>query len=67
MPLGSEIHVREAEGGWDVGGSSALLLTVLLVHLGVPLSYGLLLSLLGTLAAFLQLRRYFRVVRKQTN
>jgi hypothetical protein len=51
-------HVA-AEGGWDLGGSSALLLAALIVHLGLPLSYGLLLSLAGMTAAFLQLRRYF--------
>ncbi|HEX4861079.1 MAG TPA: MFS transporter [Rhizomicrobium sp.] len=59
-------HVA-AEGGWDVGGSSALLITALLVHLGVKLPYGLLLSLLGIAAAFLQLRRYFSGVRQHTN
>jgi MFS transporter, DHA1 family, inner membrane transport protein len=58
-------HVA-AEGGWDIGSASALLLTALLVHLGASLSFGLLLSLLGTAAALLQLRRYFRAVRQRT-
>ena len=59
-------HVA-AEGGWDIGGASGLLATALLVHLGLPLSYGVLLALLGAAAAFLQLRRYFGAVRNQTD
>jgi hypothetical protein len=58
-------HVA-AEGGWDVGGSSALLVTVLLLRLGVPLAYGVLVGLIGTAAAYWQLRAYFAQIRNQT-
>jgi hypothetical protein len=57
-PCTLRFHVA-AEGGWDIGGTSGLLAAALLVHLGVPLSYGVLLGLVGALGAFLQLRRYY--------
>jgi len=58
-------HVA-AEGGWDIGGASALLLTALLVHLGLPLAIGVPLSLAGTAAVLVQLRAYFAGARNTT-
>ncbi len=51
-------HVA-AEGGWDVGGSAGLLTAALLVHLGAPLSLGVLLALGGAAAVLILLRRYY--------
>lgn len=51
-------HVA-SEGGWDIGGASGLLTIALMVHLGLPLSFGVLTALLGAVAAFVQLRRYY--------
>lgn len=51
-------HVA-AEGGWDVGGASALLSAAALVHFGAPLSFGVLIGLIGTAGAYWQLRRYY--------
>lgn len=57
-PCSLRFHVA-AEGGWDIGGSAGLLSAALLVHLGLPLSYGVLLGLAGAAASFVQLRRYY--------
>jgi Major Facilitator Superfamily len=51
-------HVA-AEGGWDLGGGAGCLIAALLIGFGVPLSAGILLSLLGVAGAFLLLRRYY--------
>src|SRR5262249_18785845 len=48
-----------AEGGWDVGGASAMLVAALLSALGVPLWVGILMSLAGVLAMAVMLRRYY--------
>jgi DHA1 family inner membrane transport protein len=48
-----------AEGAWDVGSASGCLVAALLVALGVPLSVGILLSLIGTAGGFILLRRYY--------
>jgi MFS transporter, DHA1 family, inner membrane transport protein len=58
-PCVLRFHVA-AEGGWDVGGASALGLTALLVWLGAPLWSGSLLALIGAAAEFVLLRRYYR-------
>lgn len=51
-------HVA-TEGGWDVGGASAALITAALLSRNAPLSAGILLALIGACASFLLLRRYY--------
>jgi MFS transporter, DHA1 family, inner membrane transport protein len=51
-------HVA-AEGAWDVGSASGCLVAALLSALGVSLSVAILLSLIGALALFVLLRRYY--------
>jgi DHA1 family inner membrane transport protein len=51
-------HVA-TEGAWDVGGASGCLVAALLSALGVSLSVAILLSLLGAIALFVLLRRYY--------
>jgi hypothetical protein len=48
-----------AEGGWDVGVSSGLLVAALLVWRGVPVAETVLVSLVGTAIAVTLLRRYY--------
>ncbi|HEY1506547.1 MAG TPA: hypothetical protein VGF92_19750 [Stellaceae bacterium] len=48
-----------AEGGWDIGGAGGSLFAALLIGFGAPLSAGILLSLVGVVAAFLLLRRHY--------
>src|SRR5262249_49231703 len=57
-PCVLRFHVA-AEGGWDIGGSTAALTAATLLALGVPLGACILLSLVGAVAAFSLLRRYF--------
>jgi MFS transporter, DHA1 family, inner membrane transport protein len=57
-PCTLRFHVV-AEGGWDVGGASAMLVAALLSALGVPLWVGILMSLAGVLAMAVMLRRYY--------
>jgi MFS transporter, DHA1 family, inner membrane transport protein len=47
------------EGGWDVGAASGCMLAAGLLWAGAPISLGILLSLLGTAATFVLLRRYY--------
>ncbi|HWA90982.1 MAG TPA: MFS transporter [Rhizomicrobium sp.] len=58
-PCTLRFHVA-SEGGWDIGGASGLLAAALLVHIGQPLAYGVLLGLVGAAGALVQLRRYYR-------
>lgn len=57
-PCALRFHMA-AEAGWDLGGAAALSIAALLLALGVPISAVILLSLLGTAAVFVQLRRYY--------
>jgi MFS transporter, DHA1 family, inner membrane transport protein len=57
-PCTLRFHVM-AEGGWDVGGASALLIAALLTALGAPLWTSILLSLVGLAAMAVMLRRYY--------
>jgi hypothetical protein len=57
-PCTLRFHVV-AEGGWDVGGASGMLVAALLSALGVPLWVGILMSLAGVLAMAVMLRRYY--------
>jgi hypothetical protein len=57
-PCALRFHIA-SEGGWDLGGSAALLIAASLLASGVPIGAVILFSLPGTLAGFLLLRRYF--------
>jgi len=57
-PCPLRFHVA-TEGGWDVGGASALLLAALLIQLGTSLWAALLLSFVGLATSFVTLRRYY--------
>ena len=57
-PCALRFHIA-AEGGWDLGGASAGLISAGLLWLGAPLGACILLSLIGALAAFILLRRYY--------
>jgi MFS transporter, DHA1 family, inner membrane transport protein len=57
-PCPLRFHIA-SEGGWDLGGGVALLISAGLLAAGVPLGPVILLSLLGTLAGFLLLRHYY--------
>jgi hypothetical protein len=57
-PCTLRFHVM-AEGGWDVGGASGLLVAALLTALGAPLSASILLSLAGLAAMAVMLHRYY--------
>ena len=48
-----------AEGGWDIGGATGLLIAALMVSLGAPLWTGILLALAGLGFVFVLLRRYY--------
>jgi hypothetical protein len=57
-PCTLRFHVA-TEGAWDVGGATALLISALFVHLGLPLWTGILLSLIGVAGIFVVLRDYY--------
>lgn len=57
-PCALRFHIA-AEGGWDVGISSALCLIALLIWLGVPIGATISISLAGALCSFILLRRYY--------
>lgn len=57
-PCALRFHVA-TEGGWDAGGAAGCLAAAGLLWAGAPLSSAILLSLLGTTAAFALLRRYY--------
>jgi hypothetical protein len=57
-PCVLRFHIA-AEGGWDAGGASACLLAAGLIWAGAPLSAAIAVSLLGTVAAFVLLRKAY--------
>jgi MFS transporter, DHA1 family, inner membrane transport protein len=57
-PCTLRFHVV-AEGGWDIGGASGLLVAALLTALGVPLWVQILLALFGIAGMAAMLRRYY--------
>ena len=59
-PCPLRFHVA-TEGGWDAGGAAACVITAVMVSQGVPLAAGVLMSLAGAAAAYILLRRYYRV------
>jgi hypothetical protein len=59
-PCPLRFHVA-TEGGWDIGGGAGCLVIAFLSAAGAPLSVGVLLSLFGTAAWLVLLRRYYAV------
>jgi hypothetical protein len=57
-PCALRFHIA-AEGGWDLGGTAALLASAGLLVTGMPMGVAMLLPLLGVVAAFLLLRHYY--------
>jgi len=57
-PCPLRFHVA-TEGGWDIGGASGCLAVASLSALGTPLSFAILLSLLGACLSLYLLRRYY--------
>jgi MFS transporter, DHA1 family, inner membrane transport protein len=57
-PCALRFHIA-TEGGWDAGAASACLCAAALLWAGAPISLGVALSLPGTAAAFVLLRRYY--------
>ena len=57
-PCPLRFHIA-AEGGWDLGGAAAGLISAGLLTIGVPIWVCILLSLIGALGVFVLLRRYF--------
>jgi hypothetical protein len=57
-PCVLRFHIA-AEGGWDIGVTSALGLAALLTWLGYPIAYGILISLAGAATVFVLLQRYY--------
>jgi hypothetical protein len=58
-PCVARFHIA-TEGGWDIGGSAALLLCAGLLYGGAPMSAAILTALAGAAASFMLLRRYYR-------
>lgn len=52
-----------ADGGWDAGAGGACLLGAALLWMGAPMQLAIMLSLPGSLAVFLLLRRYYAETR----
>lgn len=57
-PCVLRFHVA-TEGGWDVGNLAGCFVSAALIALGLPLPVAILLSLIGTAATFVMLRRYY--------
>ena len=57
-PCVLRFHIA-AEGGWDIGVTTGLSLAALLVWLGYPIAYGILISLVGVTTVFTLLQRYY--------
>lgn len=57
-PCVLRFHIA-AEGGWDAGGATACLVGAALIWAGAPMSAVICLAFLGTIAAFVLLRRAY--------
>ena len=57
-PCVLRFHIA-AEGGWDAGGASACLAAAALIWAGAPMSAAICLAFLGTVGAFVLLRRAY--------
>jgi MFS family permease len=58
-PCAMRFHIA-AEAGWDIGISLGLIAAACIVWLGFPVSYSILVSLVGSAMVFVLLRRYYR-------
>ena len=61
-PCSLRFHIA-TEGAWDAGCASSCFVAAGLIALGVPLSYAILLSLVGAFASLILLRRYYSELR----
>jgi hypothetical protein len=57
-PCALRFHIA-TEGGWDAGAAAGCLVAALLLAVGAPIGLAILPSLLGTMAIFALLRRYY--------
>jgi DHA1 family inner membrane transport protein len=57
-PCTLRFHVA-AEGGWDIGGGTGLLVAALATACGMPLSFSIIVSLAGVAATGIMLRHYY--------
>jgi hypothetical protein len=57
-PCSLRFHIA-TEGAWDAGCASSCFVAAGLIALGVPLSFAILLSLIGAVASLVLLRRYY--------
>lgn len=60
-PCTLRFHVA-AEGGWDLGGATGLLIAALATGLGAPLSASILVALAGVVPLVVMLQRYYAKV-----
>ena len=64
-PCALRFHIA-AEAGWDTGGAVALAIAALMLMMGAPFGAAILVSLLGSAAVFLLLRRYYAGLPAET-
>ena len=57
-PCVMRFHIA-AEGGWDIGVSTGLAAAAALVWAGLPIAWGILLSMIGAAFVFVLLQRYY--------
>jgi len=65
-PCAMRFHIA-TEGGWDAGGAAGCIVVAALLWAGAPIWLGILLSLLGTAAIFVLLRRYYGAIGMKPN
>jgi hypothetical protein len=65
-PCAMRFHIA-TEGGWDAGGATGCIAVAALLSAGAPIWLGILLSLLGTAALFVLLRRYYGEIGVKPN
>ena len=65
-PCVLRFHIA-TEGGWDAGGAAGCMAAAALLWAGAPIWLGILLSLLGTAAIFVLLRRYYGEIGVKPN
>jgi hypothetical protein len=64
-PCVMRFHIA-AEGGWDIGVSTGLCVSALLVSLGIPVAWTILISLIGAGFVFILLQRYYGAHPQET-
>ena len=65
-PCVMRFHIA-TEGGWDAGGAAGCIAVAALLWAGAPIWLGILLSLLGSVAIFVLLRRYYGAIGMKPN